>query len=244
MLQKLENAYLAILRFVVIITATGLLVAVGLFAINSTKMLKAAPERKDASPVVSADELIGKVAAKKAANTEARDESEVSQAVGADPNQAHYNHAAAAIVKFVASHSGGEASPDPERAAAYIKGKADVVGDAKLVASYAKGLADSLDKAFANPAVNQAAPSGQAAFEVVNKLLDAYSEAFQKAVADHKREQDLLQENYAEEKASGLQSMYWAMGAFGAFLSIVFLSILIKIERNLRSLGQTADLAS
>jgi hypothetical protein len=44
------------------------------------------------------------------------------------------------------------------------------------------------------------------------------------------------QQEYVDKKTDGMQSLYIAAGAFGAFLMIAFLSIIIKIERDVRHL--------
>jgi len=73
--------------------------------------------------------------------------------------------------------------------------------------------------------------------DVVNKALFDYVSAFEENVK--KRDQasvDTISEA-AERKATAMTQLYMAGGIFGSFLFLVFISIVVKIERNLRALS-------
>ena len=95
-------------------------------------------------------------------------------------------------------------------------------------------LAESLDKTLSNKSVENLVAANKSAIDVVGEILDAFSQNFSSQITKSSEEQAKLDQKYLHEKAEGLQSLYTAAGAFGAFLLIVFLSIIIKIERNLR----------
>ena len=65
MLHKLENAYLAILRFVILLVAGLLLIGVGIYGFGGLKALKQEPELEAVTPKVSATSVIKEVAANK-----------------------------------------------------------------------------------------------------------------------------------------------------------------------------------
>ena len=70
----------------------------------------------------------------------------------------------------------------------------------------------------------------------MKRIVDAFSKLFDEQIQKANIENAAAQREYVEKKAAGMQSIYLAGGAFGAFLMIVFLSIAIRIERNLRHL--------
>lgn len=66
-------------------------------------------------------------------------------------------------------------------------------------------------------------------------------ESVDKANAQRSAEFQKQQERYIEKKTSTFAYASFAGGAFGTFLIIIMLSILVKIERNLRPLQQIVD---
>jgi hypothetical protein len=233
MLQKLENLYLAILRTVVILVAGVLLVAVAMLGLNSFRALQPEPVEKEAAPAVSDDSVRKSLlqapasAEGNAPATAVRDRQ--------DPLQPHYDRAADAIVAYVAAHSGGTQSVDKARVASVIRERAAKYEKQQLAGAYAKNFADSVGRLLKDQAVIAKAAE-TSAVAVVDRLLRVFTEQFDTQVERNATENQARQQAYLEKKAEGLQSLYMAGGAFAAFLMIVFLSIIIRIERNLRHL--------
>ena len=107
--------------------------------------------------------------------------------------------------------------------------------DPHYEAAYVKGLAETLEQTLSSPAVLKTA-SPEEPFRVVDKVLDGYKERFNGQIETVEAKNAEAQQKYLGEKAESQMSLYYAAAAFGAFLLIVFLSITIKIERNLRLL--------
>jgi hypothetical protein len=234
MLQKLENAYLAILRFVVIVVAGMLLVAVAILGFNSFKVFQAEPALEQKVPRISDRELIQEITAPQTAQPEPPS-APAGQDHQADKNSVFYARAANAIVKFVAQHSGGTEAVEKPQAMAIIKSRAEAMGEPALIAGYAENLADTIERILAAPSVIEAAQT-TSTLAVVNSALKAFTEKFSAKVEQVNTGRNAQQQAYLEKKAEGLQSLYIAAGAFGSFLMIVFLSVIIRIERNLRHL--------
>ena len=72
---------------------------------------------------------------------------------------------------------------------------------------------------------------------IANATMKTYIDLFDKQLAD--RERAIPEKDAAEiaRKAEATQQLYIAAGAFGSFLLLVFISIVVKIERNLRNLS-------
>jgi len=234
MLQKLENAYLAILRFVVIAIAGVLLVAVVILGFNSFKAILLEPVAKEITPQVSEQELI-KGITEKPALPKSKSHKGYGDTKEIDPNAAFYERASNAIVAFVAKYSNGSESVEKATLLEFTKERAESFDDPKLVTAFAKGFADSIEKTLANPAVIKTAQT-TSALDVVNKALKLFTQKFNEQIKDENAKFVAEQQKYIKKKAEGMQSLYVAAGAFVAFLLIVFLSIIIRIERNLRHL--------
>lgn len=234
MLQKLENAYLAILRFVVIAVAGILLIAVVILGLNSFKAIQLAPEAKKITPNVSSQELINGITEKPIAPQSEHHE-DAGTTNTTDPNAAFYERAANAISAFVSKYSGGAEGVDKSQVIQITKKNAESLNDEKLVYAYAKGFSESIEKTLADPSVIKAAQT-TSTLDVINKALNLYTQKFNEQIEKENQEVAAKQQEYIEKKAEGMQSLYIAAGAFAAFLMIVFLSIIIRIERNLRHL--------
>lgn len=262
MLQKLENAYLAILRFIVILIATGLLVAVAIFGAHSFKLLSGEPHAEDFVPSVSdkgvLDKVIGKDEANQAPRTQASGHDEPPQK---DPNQIYYDRLVTTISAFVQKYekpaepgrhvemdengvphevpdapAPGPVVVNKEWLANHVKQVCDAFDSDARIAACAKGLADVMDKTLAEKTVIARAQA-TAATKVVDQTIDAYRSAFQASIDEHEAKIHEAQADYEVGQVKAMNSLYWALGSMGAFLTIVFLSILIKIERNLRHLA-------
>ena len=234
MLQKLENAYLAILRFLVIAVASVLLVVVVILGFNSFKAIQFEPIVKEITPEVSEQELIKGLTEKQKSQIEEPAEASIDSPA-TDPNIIFYERAATAITTFVSSHPDKEESVEREQVIKIAKERATSLDDPKLVTAFAKGFADSIEKTLKDKSVNIAAQT-TSPLDVVNKALNLFTQKFNEQIEKKNAEHAAKQQEYIEGKAEGMQSLYVAAGAFVAFLMIVFLSIIIRIERNLRHL--------
>lgn len=234
MLQKLENAYLAILRFVVIATAGVLLVAVVILGFNSFKAIQFEPVAKEITPQVSEQELIKGITEKPARAQNQSPENDAGTKK-IDPNAIFYERASNAIFNFVAKYSGGAESVEKAQVVEITKNRAESLDDPKLVTTFAKGFADSIEKILTDPSIIKTAQN-TSSLDIINKALNLFTKNFNEQIQKENARFAAEQQKYIEKKAEGMQSLYVAAGAFVAFLMIVFLSIIIRIERNLRHL--------
>lgn len=234
MLQKLENLYLSILRFVVILAAGLLLVAVLALGLSSLRALQSAPTEALLVPKVS-DDSLKKAILKKEGSTEALAPGTKPSGAAADPNQALFDRAAAAIIAFDTAHSGGAAPPDKERVADLLKRRANELDEPKLTGTYAKQLTESLERLLKDPGI-VAMAKDVSPVDTVNRVLDTFAEQFEEQIKKNAKANQAKQQEHMEQRMEGQQSLYMAGAAFAGFLMIVFLSIIIRIERNLRNL--------
>jgi hypothetical protein len=230
MLKKLEEAYLAILRVVVIVVATLLLAAVAWFLVLSVKPAPAGKEPAKAMQAVSEQTVLNKVLGTTGA---------AMTGGGAMPPPQAYDRAIAALSKFVKDQTAGMDSVERESALETLKRRAEMTDNAEAAAAYVAGLGPMLEKVLSSPAVAEQAKTGSP-FMVASQVVDAYSEEF---TAESKKVSEELmshQQDQAMNEAERTQNLTMAAGAFALFLSVLFLSLVIKIERNLRNLEPRA----
>ena len=72
--------------------------------------------------------------------------------------------------------------------------------------------------------------------DIINDAMDKFTLPFNAAIEKQGRDRATFEAGAANRKAEGQVQLYIAGGAFAAFLAIVFLSIVVKIERDLRGL--------
>jgi hypothetical protein len=244
MIEKVENAYLAILRTVVIGASGIMLVAAVVFAASATTGLWGGVNERIKAPDVDREAVIRAVTVPAAANVPRGDTtSERSAATeGADPNQKHYDHAAAAIVAFSARQPGNQGALNQRMVADVIKQRAEAFDEPDLTEVFANGLARAIDGLLNDRRVQERV-AGTSPVAVVNELLDAYTREFSDQVEAERRRISQARIESAERKANSLFFLSAAGVCFGLFLLIVFLSIFIKIEVNLRHLATAASQA-
>jgi hypothetical protein len=226
MLKKLEEAYLAMLRVVVILVATLLLFAVVWFVVASLKPASVGKEPARQAGAVSEQAVIAKVLGSTGTGSS-------SGAVMPEPEA--YGRALAAIAKFVREQTEGVDSVETESALEMLKRRAEMMDNSESAAAYVAGLGPMLEKVFATAAVAAAAKQSSP-YAIVSSVVDAYSEEFtaeSRKVSDDLMNRDQLQ---AMNEADRSQNLYMAAAAFAMFLSVLFLTLVIKIERNLRNL--------
>ncbi len=235
MLQKLENAYLAILRFVVILAAGLMLVTTAILGLNSFKAFQNEPAELKVAPHVTAEALTKRLTANSGAKAEKDPEhSQHADSAAADPNAKAYERAAKLVVDFL----GKDAEPsgiDKEEVISLLQDRAAIFSEGDLASAYITGFAESLEKTLADPAVIKLAKE-TSALDVIGEVMDAYGDQFQEQVDKAKEGHEEKLSAYHTEKAEGMLNLYMAGAMFAVFLSIVFLSLIIRIERNLRHL--------
>jgi hypothetical protein len=101
--------------------------------------------------------------------------------------------------------------------------------------AYAKGFSESVDKVLSDKAIESLAKNSSG-IDVVNQLLNTFTEAFNAQIEEEQEKINTAKQEHMQAKAESSSNLYIAAGCFGMFLLIVFLSIFIKIERNLRNL--------
>lgn len=238
MLQKLEDAYLAILRAVVIIASGILLVGVVIFGLGTLRGLGDGPSDEINSPDVAAKSVIEKMTISdqiQGADGLSED-STTKPAKKSDPNQEHFDSSAKVIVDFVVKNSGGEESPDQKDVSDVTKSRANAYKTEELRAAYAKGFSDSVSEILGDSTIIGLAKS-TSSIDVVNQLLNAYTGEFNSQIMAEQERVAEEQQEHAQAKLDSASNLYIAGACFGLFLLIVFLSIFIKIERNLRQIS-------
>lgn len=230
MLQRLENFYLAILRFVVIAVAGVLLVAVVVLGFRATGALRSEPEPTKVVPAVTHVDLKQAVLN---SSSESSGGSDTAGNAAGDPNQMLYDRVGNSIKHFFDKHFAGQYNVEPAGLANFVKGRADNYEEADIRSAYAKSLAENIDKMLADKDVIAYAQSNEPG-PTVDRVVNSFTEAFDREIASANAKNEEQHAAYLVGKAEAQQSLYMAIGAFAIFLSIVFLSIIIRIERNLR----------
>lgn len=239
MLQKLENAYLAILRGAVIVASGILLNGFVIYSLAALKGFGDGPSEAVAPPKVNSDALVEKMTASKSMSevNQNADERETSSPEAVEPNQKYYDLAAKTIGNYAVRVSGGSVVLDENNVDEIIKGRAESVRSEgeELIAAYAKGFSDAVGKVLADKKIGELARKSSAV-DVVNQLLNIFSEEFNSQIQAEEDRIAAANIEHSLAKVESASNLYFAAACFGMFLLIVFLSIFIKIERNLRHL--------
>lgn len=231
MLQKLEHLYLEILRVAVIVLAGLLLVAVIALGVDSFRALQPAAPDKAATPPVAYDTLKNSILGVAPP---------AGIAAGADPNQPHYDRAAETIATFVTTESGGNEVADKVKIAAITRDFAQKYQDPDVVAAFAQSYADATWTLLKDPAII-ASVKGTSPAGLVNRMLDTFVRQFEQRAGAVKAQGKASQEAHNQRQAEGRRNLYLAGGAFAAFLMVVSLAVLIRIERHLRDPEDAED---
>jgi hypothetical protein len=83
-------------------------------------------------------------------------------------------------------------------------------------------------------------PYKESPFAVANEVLTAYNKMFNQMLAEARDKQNAAAVEHMEAKVNATTRMYVAAGLFGTFLLVIFLTIAIRIERNLRDIAARA----
>lgn len=256
MLQKLENTYLAILRFTVILIAGLLLLCAAFFMMNGLPALMAAPSADIKTPQITVDDISvhmvddepKKTSGSKASVTSSSSSAASPKSENAD--EGHLEKIASVIFKFIREKSGGTVELDANYVKEIIRKAATDQDSPELAAAYLKNLADSVEQILNSAQVktmlqtpnnkstvgtDSADPNEQnAAVRIINKLLMQYRTKFDASVIAQRSANTRAIARHANAQANAQISLYAAIGCFAIFILVVFMSIFIKIERNLR----------
>ncbi len=260
-IQKLENSYLGMLRVVVIAASSFLLIAAialggwsikGVLPAVEPKMEAVSVDPKDVTELVAPEE-------KKVANVQSASNKAGVKAANA-AQQAAYEKIYTMAAAFIGKFSGNVQAINKNGFFEYLDTKLDQYDSDEIRAQYLSGLTSVMDSSFKSLRVTAIAGSpmlvpspeqgGDTAgvetaiplvndkpINMVGSIINSYSQLYSKKIAVAKAAQEELAAEIQHDKATALMQLYAAAGLFGFFLLVVFLSIVIKIERNLREIA-------
>lgn len=257
-IQKLENSYLGILRVVVIAGASLLLIASLALAGWSVQGVLPSPEPKTDAVTVDPRDVLKQVAPEEMKSAQSSVQPASSNAGVKMTNAAQiaaseklYAMAAAFIGKF----SGNVQTINRNGFFEYLDTRLNQYDSDEIRAQYLLGLASAMDASFKSLRVNAIAGSPMPAssdteadaspvpqvndkpINMVSSVIGSYTEQFNKKLEAARTRQQASLARMQAEKADAMMQLYVAAGLFGLFLLVVFLSVLIRIERNLREIA-------
>ncbi len=98
-----------------------------------------------------------------------------------------------------------------------------------------------IEQPFAAPApVVEESLYNESPFVIVDEVMKAYRKMFNQKLTEAMEKQNAAAAEASESKASATMRMYVAGGLFGTFLLVIFLTVAIRIERNLREIAGRA----
>lgn len=292
-IQKLENSYVAILRVVVIITASLLLIAAAVFGVLSLKGMLPGTEDKIQVKSVDPKDVLAEVVPGDKLPKNSTSEKPAQEKNKKNPYQTEYDKTYTVINRFVTTTSKNTIKVEKEHLfsvldqrlgqfdedevkADYIEGLAAAfetsLSDKRIIARIEKPLtakprqvaapaprpepepapapaevdadgnvieapAAELKPAPAPEPVVEELPYKESPLVVVDEVLTAYDKMFREKVAEATAQHGKAAMEKMEAKASATTRMMVAAGLFAAFLLVIFLTIAIRIERNLRDMA-------
>jgi hypothetical protein len=264
-IQKLENSYLGILRVAVIAVSSLLLIAAIALGGWSIQGVLPAAGPKVAAVSVDSKDVLEKVAPEEKRVTQVNEQS-ASNNAGAKPANAAqlaaYEKTYTMAATFIGKFSGNVQTVNKNGFFEYLDTKLNQYDSDEIKAQYLSGLISVMDSSFkslrvtaiagspmtaAAPAAEQSAETNgmESAIPLVNdkpinmvgSIISSYTELYNKKLASAKARQEERAAEIQRDKATAMMQLYVAAGLFGFFLLVVFLSIVIKIERNLREIA-------
>lgn len=184
-----------------------------------------------------------------------------------DPNVPTYERLAKVIVEFVSKNGRGVETLQKESVIEVTKRKTHQYEDPTVAKEFVDGLAVAMEKTLSDPKVLKlfepmpAPPAAKPAvaetevvelpvpvapllrespIEIVNATLSTYIRLFNEKLKERERAKDEAAATEVQKKAVAMTQLTIAGATFGAFLFLVFISIVVKIERNLRTLTVTS----
>jgi len=242
MLQKIENAYLGTLRFVAILVATALLAGAVLYGISSTRALQPEQPLVAVVPKVADADLKAKIHAPQRRGGQTSEDA-IPEMPSANDADAYLRRAGDAVTTLIRQvNPNVDADRIHQAVNSSLRPKAKRFDAQGLEIAYLKGIAGSLERVLKDPEalaeLKQPHESGDS--NLFERLFDAYDQAFAAQVTRVETENANRRMADAERKTTAQQHFYIAAGSFGLFLAVVFLSIIIRIERNLRPVPTAA----
>jgi hypothetical protein len=282
-LKRVEEAYLEVLRFIIIAAASLLLIgAVVVAGLAASNWSQHAGSEEQASAPITPEDVTNKVVAAKSDAAPATGKPVLAESTikaQVDPNQPFHERTATAIVNFVTKYGKGVETLDKASVLEVTHSKTQLYNDAAVAADFAQGLAITMEKSLTDPkiiklvelppvpvatkpatsasmpsteteeviegAVEQPVtrPFKESPIGIVNEVLKTYERLFAEKTERKAQEKAQAELDEVTRKATAMTQIYIAGGAFGAFLMLVFISIVVKIERNLRVLGPVTSAA-
>lgn len=264
-IQKLENSYLGILRVVVIAASSLLLIAAIALGGWSIKGVLPTAEPKIETVSVDLKDVMALVAPEEKTVAQANEPSASNKAGVKAANatqQAAYEKIYTMAATFIGKFSGNVQTLNKNGFFEYLDTKLNKYDSDEVRAQYLSGLTSVMDSSFKSLRVTAIAGSPMVAvapspeqsgettgleqmiplvndkpINMVGSVINSYTELFSKKIAAAKEKQEELAAEIQHEKATAMMQLYVAAGLFGFFLLVVFLSIVIKIERNLRTIA-------
>lgn len=264
-IQKLENSYLGILRVVVIAASSLLLIAAIALGGWSIKGVLPTVEPKIETVSVDPKDVMEQVAPEEKKGAQANEPSASNKAGVKAANaaqQAVYEKIYTMAATFIGKFSGNVQTLNKNGFFEYLDTKLNQYDSDEIRAQYLSGLTFVMDSSFKSLRVTAIAGSPMVAvapspeqsgettgveqaippvndkpINMVGSVINSYSQLFSQKIAAAKAKQEERAAEIQNEKATALMQLYVAAGLFGFFLLVVFLSIVIKIERNLREIA-------
>lgn len=234
MLQKIENFYLAILRVVVIGVAGVLLAAVVYFGLDSLGAIAPAPDEVAPSPQVSPNAFKAALLGQPASND---GNEEGPPSVSAPTIRDDYKSAARVLADFYSRRLSYHGSINTDILAEVFSEVGETYSTEELNRAFATGFLAQVRAIVADEEFYRWA-SNEDPEDALPGIIYTYKADFDRQVAEVDAANQRAQLDHAANKAESIQRLYVAGVAFVGFLLIVFLSIAIRIERNLRPLPQ------
>lgn len=261
-IQKLENSYLEILRIAVIASSSLLLIAALGLAGWSIKSILPAPEAKPEAVLIDSRDVLQQVAPEEDKVAQAGEHPASGDAASKlnPAQQIESEKIYAMAAAFIGKFNGNVQTINKNGFIEYLEAKLNRYETDEIKAQYLHGLASVMDSSFKSLRVNAIAGSPMAAaapeqsgeaggneqvipqvndkpINMVGSIINSYTALFNKKIASAKAVQEARNLQLQNEKAAATMRLYGAAGLFGLFLLVVFLSIVIKIERNLREIA-------
>jgi len=239
---KLENAFLDILRVVILIVlAVSLIAAIGV-AIYGVKDLGASeesykPEKPDTKALIQ--ELRKTLEDSPPAPAPAESKPGAPKAEGKALEE-ELNKQLKTVSVFLEQFKRNLTNPEGFKA--NLRRKANTLAtdpkDEASILAYAKGQTEFFTLAFSDKDIIATLQKKEDSDEILGKFfetaVDLYPDFFEKQREQREQFERLEEVRVESAKAGAMMKLYAAGGLFGAFLLISLILVLVRIERNLR----------
>ena len=266
-IQKLENSYLGILRFFVVAGSGLLLIAAIALGGWSLKGMLSPPVTVRENLSVEAGDVLKQVAPEEMKADQPNGQSDAANVRIVNQAQlAASEKIYAMAVAFIGKFGGNVQTINRNGFFEYLDTKLNHYESDEIRTGYLLGLTSVMDSAFKSLRVNAIAgsPMTVAAVEpgedvpavqvndkpinMVIAIIGSYTDLYNKKLEAASARQQARAAQAHSDRAAALMQLYVAGGLFGLFLLVVFLFVVIRIERNLREIAgkphAAADLRS